>query len=144
MVVTWVSLLKTVPWTDVIANAPAITDGARKLWNTVARKPTAGGVGGAAEASAKDATAAAAATSAAPHHEVILQLQARLDAVNATVADLQGQMLASSELIKALADQNTELIARVEVHRRRLLWLSGAVAMTAAVVAGHLILAYLA
>lgn len=140
MVVTWVSLLKTVPWTDVIANAPAITDGARKLWNTVARKPAAGG---AAEAPAKDAGVATGASSATPHAEAITQLQGQLQAVNATVAELQGQMLASTELIKALADQNTELIARVEVHRRRLLWLSGAVAVTAAVMAGHLILAYL-
>lgn len=36
-------------------------------------------------------------------------------------------MLASSELIKALADQNTGLIKRAEANRVRLLWLSGAV-----------------
>jgi hypothetical protein len=40
------------------------------------------------------------------------------------VADLHQQMLASSELIQALADQNTQLIRRVEVNRVRLLWLA--------------------
>ena len=35
-------------------------------------------------------------------------------------------MLTSSELIKALADQNTELIKRIEVSRIRILWLAGA------------------
>jgi hypothetical protein len=32
-------------------------------------------------------------------------------------------MLASSELIAALAEQNTQLIKRLEVHRKRVLWL---------------------
>ncbi len=136
MVVTWVSLLKTVPWTEVIANAPAITDGAKKLWNTVARKSAPGGASEAQPASARPAGAAASPADAEA------QLQARLDAVNGAVAELQGQMLASTELLKALADQNTELIARVEVHRRRLLWLSGVVAVVAAVSVGHLILTW--
>jgi hypothetical protein len=36
-------------------------------------------------------------------------------------------MLASSELIQSLADQNTQLIKRVEVNRVRLLWLTAGV-----------------
>ena len=51
-------------------------------------------------------------------------------ALETTVAELHTQMLASSELIKALADQNTALVKRVEAHRVRLLWLSGVVAVT--------------
>jgi hypothetical protein len=41
-----------------------------------------------------------------------------------TVAQLQEQMQASSELIKALADQNTQLVQRVELNRERLLRVS--------------------
>jgi hypothetical protein len=40
-------------------------------------------------------------------------------------------MLASSELIKALAEQNGQLVARVEVNRVRVLWLSSATAAAA-------------
>jgi type VI protein secretion system component VasF len=36
------------------------------------------------------------------------------------VKDLSDQMQASSEVIKALADQNTQLIQRVELNRVRL------------------------
>ena len=46
-------------------------------------------------------------------------------------------MLASSELIKALADQNALLIKGIEANRIRLRWLSGAViAIGSAVAAG--------
>lgn len=138
MVVTWVSLLKTVPWTDVIANAPAITEGARKLWKTVARKADPAD---AAQARAEPGTPANAEPGISPA-EAVARLQSRLDAVDGTVAELQAQMLASTELLKALADQNTELVARVEVHRHRLLWLSGVVAVLAAVSGGAVVLAY--
>lgn len=135
MVVTWVSLLKTVPWSDVIANAPAITDGAKRLWNTVAKKsPPAGpGEGATATAGAPRTSAVSAAD------EALVRLQRRLDEVNTTVTELHGQMLASSELIKALADQNAELIKRIEANRLRLLWLSGAVAVVAVVAVASLV-----
>jgi len=42
---------------------------------------------------------------------------------------LHEQMLASSELIKALADQNAQLIHRIETNRVRVLWLSAATAV---------------
>jgi hypothetical protein len=49
------------------------------------------------------------------------------------VNDLHGQMLASSELIKALAEQNTQLIKRIELNRVRLLWLAGVTGVVAIV-----------
>ena len=39
---------------------------------------------------------------------------------------MHNQMLESSELIKALADQNAQLIKRVEINRVRVLWLAAA------------------
>ena len=37
----WLHVLKTVPWTQVIKNAPVVADGARKLWQAVGNKPAA-------------------------------------------------------------------------------------------------------
>lgn len=117
MAIGWITLLKTVPWMDVIASAPAVAEGAKKLWRTVAQKdPSAAG-------------SAPASSALVPKLETLAQAQARLMALEATVAELHTQMRASSELIKALADQNTALVKRVEAHRVRLLWLSGVVAI---------------
>jgi hypothetical protein len=38
MAVPWVTVLQLVPWTEVIRNAPAVLDSARKLWDTASRK----------------------------------------------------------------------------------------------------------
>ncbi len=101
MAIGWMTILSNVPWPDVIRNAPAVADGAKKLWQKVGRKPGAG------------ADVAAADGAAAP---TLQQLQAQID-------ELRGQLITSSELIQALAEQNGQLIARVEATRRRLLWL---------------------
>jgi len=118
MAIGWLSVLKMVPWGDVISNAPKIADGAKKLWSTVAKKPAAA-----------DLPGANAQRALSPEAQSIATLQAQLAAAAAEVSDLHNQMLESSELIKALADQNTQLIKRVEVGRIRLLWLAGAVAV---------------
>lgn len=113
MALGWFSLLKTVPWTEVISTAPLVAQGAKKLWDSVAKK-----------------TPAAPAPSAAPvlptHDLVVAQLQTRILALEATSAELHTQMRASSELIQALATQNTELVQRVEANRVRLRWVSAA------------------
>jgi negative regulator of sigma E activity len=49
------------------------------------------------------------------------------------IADLHAQMLASSELIKALADQNAQLVERLEVGRKRASWLVAAAALSGVV-----------
>jgi hypothetical protein len=116
MAIGWISLLKTVPWTDVISTAPVVADGAKKLWNAVAKKSAPAA-----------APIEAAPTALAPEAEALARVQARLALIETTASELQHQMLASSELIKALADQNTGLIKRAEANRVRLLWLSGAV-----------------
>ena len=32
MGLSWITVLKAVPWTEVVRNAPAVAEGARKLW----------------------------------------------------------------------------------------------------------------
>ncbi|MCK9261703.1 MAG: hypothetical protein RBT39_12645 [Azoarcus sp.] len=129
MAIGWITLLKTVPWADVIATAPVVADGAKKLWKTVGRKTQA-----------EAATTDQSAMTEAPEADAAAQMQARLLALESTSQDLHAQMLASSELINALAEQNTELVKRVEANRVRLLWLSVSVLVSSAAVAVCLVL----
>ena len=38
MAASWWKVLKTVPWSEVIHAAPQVATGARRLWDTVARR----------------------------------------------------------------------------------------------------------
>ena len=120
MAIAWLAVLKSVPWSEVISNAPKVAEGARKLWNAVARKSPLPEVSD-------------AGTHSAVSHESqsLAALEARTVTLEAAVSDLHGQMLASSELIKELADQNAQLIQHIETNRLRLLWLSAATAVVA-------------
>lgn len=113
MAIPWLSLLNTVPWSEVIRNAPKLADAAGKLWKTVARRP-------AASAALANATTEALITNA-PDSAALSD--ARIVALEASVAELDQQMLASSELIRALVEQNSALIAAIETHRRQRIWL---------------------
>ena len=122
MAIGWMTVLKLVPWGEVIKNAPVVADGAKKLWDSVGRKPAPAG-------SAAPGTAEVPTTLADP----AAALQARLAEAEASVTQLHAQMQASSELIKALAEQNAELVRRVEIHRVRWWWLLGLVAVFVAI-----------
>lgn len=123
MAIGWITILQAVPWSEVIRNAPKVAEGAKRLLGMVGGKPAA--------AQAADSGAQQAGT-AAPQD--MAALQARVRTLETTVAELHEQMLASSELIKALAEQNTQLIRRVEVNRMRTLWLGTTTLATAAAV----------
>lgn len=127
MAIGWLTVLKMVPWRDVISNAPKVADGAKKLWSAVAKKPPAAEL---ASASAQPALS--------PEAQSIAMLQAQLAAAQAQISDLHNQMLESSELLQALADQNTQLIKRVEVNRIRVLWLAGTTVVLGVVAAVNL------
>lgn len=115
MAIGWLTILKSVPWTEVIRNAPKVAEGARKLWNAVGKQR------------AVDEAADAAAPPAASHEPHTLEaLEARVAALEAAVSDLHGQMFASSELIKDLAEQNAQLVKRIEANRKRTFWLGAA------------------
>ena len=118
MAIGWLSVIKLVPWGEVISNAPKVAEGAKKLWNAVSNKPPA-----------LDLPSTRAQPAPSPDAQSIAMLQAQLAATEAAVSELHNQMLESSELIKALADQNTQLIKRIEVNRIRVLWLAGITAV---------------
>lgn len=121
MAIGWLTVLKIIPWADVISNAPVVADGAKKLWKAVAKKPVLADLAADAEPFMSSDGQALSAVS-----ERIIKLEA-------AVSDLHGQMVASSELIKALAEQNTQLINRVESNRRRMRWLAALTLMTTAI-----------
>lgn len=119
MPIPWLTVLSNVPWSEVIKTAPKVADGARKLWQNLGNKQTeAEPLADAAEPVEREVSAHVA-------------LQARVYELEARVADLHAQMRASSELIKALADQNTQLIGHVELNRVHLRRLIGALAALA-------------
>lgn len=120
MALGWLSVLQHVPWTDVIANAPKVADGAKKLWSAVGKKP-----GGSEPAAGRDLRGDDDGSSRAS----LADVQARLGAAEAAAAELHGQMLASSELIKTLAEQNARLVEHVERQRRQLSWVAGLAAV---------------
>ena len=128
MAIGLLTVLKLVPWSDVIQNAPLVADGAKKLWGAVGKKTPV------------PAAAASADSVLTPELQTGAALQARLAAMEEATNELQQQMLASSELIKALAEQNTQLIQRAEVNRLRLLALAGvtAIAIITALLLGFL------
>ncbi|MFA5530711.1 MAG: hypothetical protein WDA11_08590 [Thiohalomonadaceae bacterium] len=113
MAISWLAVLQAVPWGQVIENAPKVADGARKLWNSVSGTP---GPETHVPPGSEDATGNGA--------QAFSALEKRIEALEAGTKELHEQMLASSELIKHLAEQNAQLVARVEAHRRRIVWIS--------------------
>ena len=129
MAIPWLAVLQIVPWTDVISNAPKVAEGAKKLWNAIGKKPAVPEM----EAPRED-------PALSPEAQAIATLRAQVAAMEVAAADLHEQMLASSELIKALAEQNTQLIRRVEANRVRVLWLAAALAVVGVVAVANLAL----
>ena len=121
MAIGWLTVLKSVPWSEVIHNAPVVVDGAKKLWGAVSRQP-------------QPVSSVPAAAAANP----IPALEGRIGALENALADQHAQLLASSELIKALADQNAQLIGRIDGQRRTLMWLGASSAVIALAAASSL------
>jgi len=114
MAIGWLTVLKLVPWGDVIENAPKVAQGAKKLWNTVGKKTVPVSV----PSSPPTAPTLGALTG---QDAAVAALAAQVAELQVTTAELHQQMLESSALIQSLAEQNTQLIQRVEVNCKRVL-----------------------
>ncbi|MES2954318.1 MAG: hypothetical protein V4711_02625 [Pseudomonadota bacterium] len=130
MAIGWLAVLQMVPWSDVIKNAPKVADGAKKLWHAVGKKPPLA-----------PPLATGTGVQLSPEAQAIAALQVHVLGLEAATQELHEQMLASSELIKALAEQNTQLIRRAETNRVRLLALAGVTALVAVIAVVGLTLA---
>ena len=115
------SVLKMVPWSDVISSAPTVADGAKKLWDTVAKK-----AGVAGESAPEEPTAE---PQDLPATELLALLQGQLARQEAGLADLRQQLLSSTALVQSLAEQNAQLVQRVDANRVRVRWLTLAVVL---------------
>ena len=106
---SWLKMLKAVPWSEVIAHAPQLAGSARRLWETAARRgvPEPGFDLGEAMAHA-------------PIDEDIAILASRIEQQDATIAQLHGQVRDATKVITELADQNAQLVARMQSARERL------------------------
>jgi hypothetical protein len=119
--VKWLSLLQQVPWSDVLANTPKVMDSARKLWDSTRAKP--------AEPDEVPAEREVVATVVMPPvddplQNVLQALEDRIDQLGHENATLREQMQATSGLVKALAEQNGQLVLRLDAQGRRLRWLT--------------------
>ena len=134
MAISWMTVLKIVPWGDVIENAPKLATGARNLWSAVASKksPPAGSAQASPDAQAPDWTP--------------LELQAHVQALRMQSTELQQQALRTEEqlracanLVASLAEQNEKLVVRLQVlHRRQWLIVAALLAVVGALLVQYL------
>lgn len=109
MAAGWLRVLKAVPWGEVLAAAPQVAGSARRLWETVGRR-------GAPEPGFDLGEAMAHA----PIDEDIAILASRIEQQDATIVQLHGQVREATKVITELADQNAQLVARMQGARERL------------------------
>ncbi|MDP1636038.1 MAG: hypothetical protein Q8L69_15330 [Gallionellaceae bacterium] len=113
MAIGWLTVFKAIPWSDVVAAAPTVVKGARKLVDAVRKR---------GEGEAPDGTVGEAATDPA----------ARLQQLEARIEELEGRQQAALSLVESMAEQQEKLVAAVEVLRLRskvLLLMCGALAL---------------
>ena len=104
MAFSWITAFKIIPWTDVLAAAPTVARTARDLWRGMSRSRAGEPAGNPAD----DATDGSAQTP-----------EAELAALRAALDETRTQLLASSEVLRTLAEQDEKLIAAIEVLRMR-------------------------
>ena len=117
MAIGWLTVLQSVPWSDVVRNAPKVAAGAKKLWDNVANK------------SAANPDAAPDGSGLAPVPATLEGLQQQVLSLQAANAHLQQRLIESSDLIGTLAEQNAQLIQGIQALRRRLFWLGVALVL---------------
>ena len=113
----WLTLIKAVPWADVIEHAPTVLNGAQKLWQRLPGRNTPMPT----HASATPAVADAGQSLSAQ----VAELRAGLVAAEQHVGELQARLSESNALIRDMAEQQTRMLAQIEAHRRALRWVAG-------------------
>jgi hypothetical protein len=118
MAIGWLTVLQSVPWSDVVRNAPKVAAGAKKLWGSVGNKETVDA-----------ATDLYPQSGPPPEQLTLVYLQARIVNLQAVAGDLRQRAAESSALITTLAEQNAQLIQRIEALRKRTLRLTAALVL---------------
>jgi len=128
MALPWLTLIKAVPWADVIEHAPTVLSGAQKLWQ---RLP---GRGSATPTPAPGITTPAVADAGQSLSAQVAELRASVVAAEQVVVELQARLSESNTLIRDMAEQQVQMLAQIEANRRALRWAVG-VAVVALVLA---------
>ncbi len=110
MAIGWLTVLQSVPWSEVVRNAPKVAAGAKKLWGSVGNKD-GDGVDHAADLEAQSRQP--------PEHLTLGNLQSQIATLQSVAGELQQRLTESTGLITALAEQNAQLIQRIEAMRKR-------------------------
>ena len=92
----WLTAFKVIPWGDVIAAAPTVARGAKKLWDSIRDQPAGTAVGPAPDSP-----------------------EGRVRALESQLVDMRKELAASTELINSLAQQNQRLVEAVGILRVR-------------------------
>ena len=100
MAIGWLTVLQSVPWSDVVRNAPKVAAGAKKLWDNVANKSAAN----------PETAADGSGLAPTPAPATLEGLQQQVLSLQAASAHLQQRLIESSDLIGTLAEQNAQLI----------------------------------
>lgn len=106
MALPWLTLIKSVPWTEVIAHAPSVVTSAKKLWHGTRAS------GGAPGVAHRDTTT--------PGSPAVSSTALRLAELESQVAELQASLAQTNTLLTDMAEQQARLVAQVEAHRRKL------------------------
>lgn len=120
MAAGWWTVLRTVPWSDVISAAPQVANGARRLWDTVNRN----------RQGMPDGPMGMAPEMAGQEEDVFDILIRSVERTDAEVTDLRNQMRSASEIIANLADQNAQLIAKMDAQRQKMTWMGVTAALS--------------
>lgn len=131
MALPWLTLIKAVPWADVIEHAPTVVSGAQKLWQ---RLPGRGGA-----VPPPITTTPAVADAGQSLSAQVVELRAGVVAAEQQVAELQGRLSESNALIRDMAEQQARMLAQIETHRRALRWTAGIAAVALVLAVGLLL-----
>lgn len=116
MALSWLSALKVIPWGDVIEHAPAVLKGARDLLERQRQRR------GDAPAPATGVETVGPQDAASPE---VREWQLRLTTAQDDIARLQQTQDQITQTLAELAEQNTRLVAAVELLRTRTRLLMG-------------------
>lgn len=132
MALPWLTLIKAVPWADVIEHAPTVLSGAQKLWQ---RLPGRGQPSPSVAPVATPAVADAGQSLSAQ----VAELRASVVAAEQQLQELQALLSDSNALIRDMAEQQARMLAQMEAHRRALRWVAGVAAVALVVALGVLL-----
>ncbi len=125
---TILKVASQIPWDKVIELAPSVAERAGTLWKSIKSKNKPQSV---------DESIAYSSYSAELSEGDLLK--ARLERLEERAGSLEEQLQASAGLLKTLAEQNSSLVQRIELHRIRLIRQSLLFAGVGIVLAGMIV-----